>query len=227
MQAVTWVPSSTWVREKPEGLSFCRAPVGEGQNTTTNRNRTAGGKRRRQRRRQRRRRQRRRQRQFGCVVIPLDGGLIPFGEDSGTLRCRPPRRPGCAQPPAGTGRAESNAVTWRLCAGGQQGPVVHLGAGKARRIELLPCPCGRGANSPWSRRIGGRARRGRSPVGGANGQPPTRGNPRPGSIHWPCRGNGGPSPLTTTKAAARAAARHHKSTVPCPVTCSLATSCTR
>ncbi len=33
MQAVSWVPSSTWVREKPEGFSFCRAPVGEGQAT--------------------------------------------------------------------------------------------------------------------------------------------------------------------------------------------------
>jgi len=30
MQPVKWVPSSTCVREKPEGFSFCRAQVDEG-----------------------------------------------------------------------------------------------------------------------------------------------------------------------------------------------------
>jgi hypothetical protein len=41
-------------------------------------------------------------------------------------------------------------VTWRWCAAGQVGPVVHLCAGKARRNQLLPCPSGRGAgdNTP-------------------------------------------------------------------------------
>jgi len=31
VQAVSWVPASTCVREKPKGNSFCRAPVDAGQ----------------------------------------------------------------------------------------------------------------------------------------------------------------------------------------------------
>lgn len=38
-------------------------------------------------------------------------------------------------------------VTRALCAGGGLGPGVHMCAGKDRRINLLPCPCGRGATS--------------------------------------------------------------------------------
>ena len=30
VQPVSWVPSSTCVREKPEGFSFCRTQVDEG-----------------------------------------------------------------------------------------------------------------------------------------------------------------------------------------------------